>query len=72
MTTGHRPKIISVANRNGKLGVKPKKMRSIIIIDRNRSTWPDETTYLEKVSTYKKSIFHILDISMWNYYYIYK
>lgn len=78
ITTGHLPKMITVNNRYGKQMLKPKHISEYNMnmsgIDRSDQMVSYYSSPRKTIRWYKKVIFifHLLDISLWNSYFLYK
>ncbi|KAF0725559.1 piggyBac transposable element-derived protein 4-like [Aphis craccivora] len=76
ITTGHKPEMVSVKNKYGQQKMKPKHIVEYNLnmsgIDRSDQMISYYSSPRKTIRWYKKVIFHFLDISVWDAYYLYK
>lgn len=76
ITTGHLPKMVITSNRFSQQNTKPRHIveynKNMSGIDKSDQMVSYYSTPRKTICWYKKIIFHLLDISMWNAYYLYK
>lgn len=76
ITTKYHPKLITVTNRHGKEQIKPEEIfhynKFMSGIDRNDQMVNYYSSPRKSIRWYKKVLFHLLDITLWNAYYIKK
>ena len=76
ITTKYHPKLISVRNRFGQEKIKPEEIYQYNLnmagIDHNDQMVSYYSSPRKTIRWYKKVMFHLLDIFLWNAYYIEK
>lgn len=76
ITTAHHPELIEVQNRFGKVKLKPRAIAdyngNMSGIDRVDQMIHYYSTPRKTIRWYKKVIFHIFDLCVWNSFFIYK
>lgn len=76
ITTGFHPKISETTNRFGKKLMKPSEIiaynNNMSGVDRCDQMVSYYSSPRKTIRWYKKIIFHLLDLSVWNSYYLYK
>lgn len=76
ITTGQHPSIVEVSNRFGKRRQKPAEVefynRYMSGIDRADQMISYYSCPRKTIRWYKKVLFHLLDIAVWNAYFLYK
>lgn len=76
ITTAHHPQLIRTENRYGEPKIKPidvvdynKNMSGVDRLDQMTSYYSSPR---KSVRWYKKVLFHLLDMTVWNSYYLYR
>nr|CAI5817199.1 unnamed protein product [Callosobruchus analis] len=76
ITTRNHPRLITTKNRYGKEMIKPEEIvaynRHMSGIDRCDQMTLTYSTPRKTIRWYKKVIFHMLDVTVWNAFYLYK
>lgn len=76
ITTGRFQKMVITSNRFSQQNTKPRHIveynKNMSGIDKSDQMVSYYSTPRKTIRWYKKIIFHLLDISMWNAYYLYK
>ncbi|XP_045446618.1 piggyBac transposable element-derived protein 4-like [Melitaea cinxia] len=76
ITTRNHPKLINVSNRFGKISQKPEEVseynKYMGGIDRKDQMVAYYSSPQKTIRWYKKVFFHLLDISVWNSFFVYK
>ncbi|KAJ8953488.1 hypothetical protein NQ318_023609 [Aromia moschata] len=75
ITTGYQPRIVTVRNRYGVENVKPCEVdaynQHMSGIDRSDQMMSYYSCPRKTIRWYKKVIFHLLDVAVWNAYFLY-
>lgn len=76
LTTAHHPNLVEVENRYGEPKIKPVDVASyndhMSGVDRADQMTSYYSSPRKTIRWYKKVLFHLLDVSVWNAYYMYK